>query len=168
MGTVSKEAFGKRPRIGFVAQVGWIDLTWGCADRILLHMGKSLAVRFLSFVVVGVVLLGPLPLVAAGMLLCIGDGTDPDCCRKSGNAYQAGVGESKQLLDGSDCSCCITVSAAPSTAGASSHKASLEVVSGPAHLRDVILDAGTRVPRAMNGDAGNERLSSLRTVVLLV
>jgi len=145
-----------------------IRLTGGCADRILPHMGKSLTVKFLSIVVVGVVLLGHLPLVTAGMLLCIGDGTDPDCCRKPGNAYQSGVSESKQLLDGSDCSCCITVSAAPSTAGASSHKASLEIVAGPAHLRDVILAASSRVPRAMNGDAGNGRLSFLRTIILLV
>ncbi len=131
-------------------------------------MGKSLTAKLLSVVVVGVVLLGHSPLVAAGMLLCIGDGTDPDCCPKPGNAHQSGVVESKQLQDGSDCNCCITVGAAPSTAGASSHKASVEIASGPAHLRDAIPPSSTRVSRAMNGDAGNGRLSSLRTIILLV
>ena len=143
-------------------------MTWVHADRILSRMGKPLVVRLLSVLVVSVILLGHSPLVAAGMLLCIGDGSDPDCCRKPANAYQSGVGESKQLLDGSDCNCCITVSAAPSTAGASSHKASLEIVSGPAHLRDLILPASTRVSRATNDDAGNACLPSLRTVVLLI
>ena len=63
-------------------------------------MGKPLAVKLLTVISVGVVLLGHLPPVAAGVLLCIGDETDSDCCRKPG---------SKRLLDGSECTCCITV-----------------------------------------------------------
>ena len=131
-------------------------------------MGKSLAVKTLTVISVGVVLLGHLPLVADGMLLCIGDGTDPDCCPKPGNTHQSGVAESQQLLDGSECSCCITVAAAPSAAGASSHQASLEASTGPAHCRDVVPPMSKRVSRARSRDTGNSGLSSLRTIVLLI
>ncbi len=143
-------------------------LTPRYTDRILFRMGKSIAVRILSVVVVGVVMLGHLPLVAAGMLLCIGDGTDPDCCRERHDSHESRLDESTQLLDGSDCGCCITVDAAPSTAGASSHKAPLDVISGSALLRNVTLPAGTRIPGAPIGDAGETSLSSLRTIVLLI
>ena len=137
-------------------------------DYISLNMGNSLAMKILTAVAVGVMLLGHLSPVAAGMLLCIGDGSDPDCCRKPNDSHESRFDESKQLLDGSDCSCCITVDAAPSTAGASSHKASLDVVSGSALLRNVALPTGTRIPGTPTGDAGATSLSSLRTVVLLI
>ena len=116
--------------------------------------------KVLTAVAVGVMLLGHLSPVAAGMLLCIGDGSDPDCCRERH--------ESTRLLDASDCGCCITIDALPSTAGASSHKASLDVVSGSALLRNVSLPTGTRIPGAPAADAGETSLSSLRTVVLLI
>ena len=131
-------------------------------------MGKSLAMKILSAVAVGVVLLGHLSLVAAGMLLCIGDGTDIDCCREPHNSHESRLDESKQLLDGSDCSCCITVDAAPSAAVTSSHKASLDVVTGSARLRNVALPTGTRIPGTPIDAAGETSLSSLRTVVLLI
>ena len=131
-------------------------------------MGKSLAMKSLSAVAVVVVLLGHLSPVAAGMLLCIGDGSDPDCCRERHGFHESRLDESTQLLDGSDCGCCITVDAAPSTAGAGSHKASLDVLSGSALLRNVTLPTGTRIPEAPAGDAGETSLSSLRTVVLLI
>jgi hypothetical protein len=131
-------------------------------------MGKSHAIKILSAVAVGVVLLGNLSPVTAGMLLCIGDGTDPDCCHKPNDSHASRLDESTQLLDGSDCSCCITVDAAPATAGDSSHKASLDIVSGSGLLRNVATPTGTRIPRAPSSDAGDTRLSSLRTVVLLI
>ena len=124
--------------------------------------------KVLTAVALGVMLLGPMAPVTAGMLLCIGDGSDPDCCRERHDSHESLVDESTQLLDGSDCGCCITVDAAPSTAGSSSQKASLDVLSGWTLLRNVTLPTGTRIPRAPAGDAGQTSLSSLRTVVLLI
>jgi len=131
-------------------------------------MGKSFAVKTLSAIAVAVVLLGHLSPVAAGMLLCIGDGTDPDCCRKPNDFQESRLDESKQLLDGSDCSCCITIDAVSSAAGARSHKASIGLTFGAEFVRNVASPASARVPKAALGDAGGTRLSSLRTVVLLI
>ncbi len=137
-------------------------------DYISLHMRNSLAMKILTAVAVGVVLLGHLSPVAAGMLLCIGDGSDPDCCRERHDSHEPHLDESTQLLDGSDCGCCITVDAAPSAAGASCPKAPLDIASGSALLRNVALPTGTRVPGTPTGDGGETSLSSLRTVVLLI
>jgi hypothetical protein len=130
-------------------------------------MRNSVATKILTAVAVGVVLLGHSP-VAAGMLLCIGDGSDPDCCRERDDSPESPLDESTQVLDGSDCGCCITVDAAPPAAGASSHKAPLDVVSGSALPRNVALPTGTRIPGAPAGDTGETSLSSLRSVVLLI
>ena len=124
--------------------------------------------KTLSAVAVAVLLLGHFSPVAAGMLLCIGDGTDPDCCRKPHDSHESRLDESRQLLDGSDCSCCITVDAAPSTAGASSHKVSLDIAYGSGLIRNAATSTATRIPQAASGDARDTRLSSLRTVVLLI
>ena len=131
-------------------------------------MGHSLPMKILTAIAVGVLLLGHWSPVAAGMLLCIGDGSDPDCCRERHDFHESRHDASTQLLDGADCGCCITVDTAPFTAGASSHKASLDVVSGSALLRNVALPTGTRIPGTPTGDAGATSLSSLRTVVLLI
>jgi hypothetical protein len=131
-------------------------------------MRNSLAMKILTAVAVGVMLLGHFSPVAAEMLLCIGDGSDPDCCRERHDSHEPHLDESTQFLDESDCGCCITVDAAPSTAGVSSHKAPLDVVSGSALLRNVTLPTGTGIPGALIGDAGETSLSSLRTIVLLI
>ena len=125
-----------------------------------MHMRKSLAMRILSVAAMGIVLAHLSPL-ATGMLLCIGDGTAPDCCSTR-------VDETKKLLDGSDCSCCITVHAAPSTVGATSHKASLDIVSNSRPLQDAASPTGTCNSRARGHDPGDSRLCSLRAVVLLI
>ncbi len=137
-------------------------------DYISLDMGNSLTMKILTAVAVGVMLLGHFSPVAAEMLLCIGDGSDPDCCRERHDSHEPHIDESTQLQDGSDCGCCITVDAAASSACASSHKAPLDVVSGSALLRNVALFAGIRIPGTPNGDGGETSLSSLRTVVLLI
>ncbi len=137
-------------------------------DYISMDMGNSLTMKILTAVAVGVMLLGHFSPVAAGMLLCIGDGSDPECCRERLDSHGPHLDESTQLLDGSDCDCCITVDAARSTAGASSHKAPLDVGSGSALLRNVAWSAGTRIPGTPTGDGGETSLSSLRTVVLLI
>jgi hypothetical protein len=129
-------------------------------------MGKSLAMKILSVVAMGIVLAHMSP-VAAGMLLCIADGTDPDCCLEP-RASHSRVDETKQLFDGSECSCCITVDAAPSTAGATSQKTSLDCLSGSGLLRNAVSATGTRISRIGHHDPGDSRLFSLRTVVLLI
>ncbi len=131
-------------------------------------MGKSFAMKILSAVAVGVVLLGHVYPVAEGMLMCIGDGLDLDCCGKPISAHESHVDEAKQFVDGSDCSCCIAVDAVPCTGGASSRKVALEDVSGPVLLCSVASCTGTRIPRARSRNAGATRLGSSRTVVLLI
>ncbi len=127
-------------------------------------MGRSLSLKVLTAVAVGAVLLGQFSPVAAAMLLCIGDGSEPDCC--NGSPVETGLEVSARLLDGSDCDCCVTVQAAPPTAGTSTPKASLAGVSGL--LRNVALPSGARDSALPVGDPGEIRLSSLRTVVLLI
>jgi hypothetical protein len=129
-------------------------------------MGKSFVMKILSVLAVGIVLAHLSP-IAAGMLLCIGDGTDPDCCRKPHSSAPS-ANEAKQLIDGSNCSCCITVDAAPSTAGATSQKASLDILSGSGVPRDGVSAAGTCIAGLRSHDLGNTLLASLRTVVLLI
>ena len=131
-------------------------------------MGNSVARKTLSVVLAGIVLAGSFSVLSAGMLLCIGDGTDPDCCRNTEIAGQSRLGQSRPLLDRADCHCCVTMDAVLSTPGASPDKASLYAAAGPPHSRSVALPLQTRASRINNGAASHERLSSLRTIVLLV
>ena len=131
-------------------------------------MGKPFSIKNLSALAVALLLLGHLSPVAAGVLLCIGDDAEADCCAKPHAAQDAPVLESWELQDGSDCDCCITVHAAPATAGASAHKASFDVAAGVGRLRDAVTSDGTRTHRESCRDPGNKGLSSLRTIVLLV
>jgi len=131
-------------------------------------MGKPLSIKTLSAIAVAVLLLGHLSPVAAGVFLCIGDGSDPDCCAKPREAQESPVFEARQLLDESDCGCCITVHAAPATAGASAHKASFDVAAGMGRLQDALTTDGTHTRLESSADTGDTYLSSLRTVVLLV
>jgi hypothetical protein len=124
--------------------------------------------KCLAAVALGIMLLAHLSPVAAGMLLCIGDGADPDCCPERYDSVESRLGESTQLLDGSDCGCCITVDAVPSPADASFHKASIDVARESTPLRNVAVPTRTHNPGAPVGDAGENILSSLRTVVLLI
>jgi hypothetical protein len=112
-------------------------------------MRRSLAMKALTAVAVGLLILGHLSPVAAGMLLCVADESDPDCCDEREAPRDATVEASTRLLDGSDCGCCVEVGAAPATPGASSP--------GPARL------SGS--PAGATGESG---LSSLRTVVLVI
>ena len=131
-------------------------------------MSNSFVMKVLAAVAMGVVLLAHLSPVAAGMLLCIGDGSDVDCCRDGQETQETRSDLFAQFLDGSDCACCITFGAAPLTAGAGAHKASLDVASGSARLRNLALPTGMRNAGTPTGEAGERRLSSLRTVVLLI
>jgi hypothetical protein len=130
-------------------------------------MRNSLAMKILTVVAVGVVLLGHLSPLAAGQL-CIGDESDSDCCGELYDSDESRLEEATQLLDDSGCGCCITVVAAPITAGAGSHKAPPDVVSAAALLRDVAAPTGTRIPGVPTGDRSEASLSSIRTVVLLI
>ena len=131
-------------------------------------MRNSLTMKCLAAVALGIMLLAHLSPVAAGVLLCIGDGTDPDCCPEGYDFVESRLVELTQLLDGSDCGCCITVDAAPPPEGASFHKASIDVARESTPLRNVALPTRTRSPGAPAGDAGENSLSSLRTIVLLI
>jgi hypothetical protein len=131
-------------------------------------MRNSLAMKCLAAVALGIMLLAHLSPVAAGILLCIGDASDTECCGERQDSHESRLEESPQLLDGSDCGCCITVDAAPPTAGASSHKASLDVLSGSALLRNVTVPTAGRMRGAPAGNVGETSLSSLGTVVLLI
>jgi hypothetical protein len=130
-----------------------------------MDMSKPLAMKTFSVVAVAVLLLAHLAPVAAGMLLCIGDGSDPDCCPKPDESR---FEESRQLPNGPDCNCCITVDAVPSTTGTNSLKASLDIAAGSGLMRIVAAHTATRIPQKASGDTGDTRLSSLRTVVLLI
>jgi hypothetical protein len=131
-------------------------------------MGKSLAMKILSAIAVGIVLAHLSP-IATGMLLCIGDGSVPDCCPGPG-ASQIRVDEPMKISDGSDCGCWITIDAAPSTAGATSKKASISISSGSGlpRSRNAVPPTGTRIAQLGSHDPGYSRLSSLRSVVLLI
>ena len=136
--------------------------TAGKTDYILNCMGKLQAVKVLSAVAVAVLLLGHLSPVAAGMLLCIGDDKDDDCCNKPHDSHESRLDKAAQLLDASDCDCCITVEAAPPTAGTGSHKTSLDIASGTGLTCDVATFAATRNAQAAPGDDVGKHLSSLR------
>lgn len=138
----------------------------GEPDYILVCMRKSFAVKILSVLAVGIVLAHLSP-VAMALELCIGDGTDPNCCRNPHSA-QARVDETTHLLDDSDCGCCITVEAVPSTAGATSQKASIDLLSGSELVSDAAASETMHIARLGSHDPGDSRLSSLRTVVLLI
>lgn len=130
-------------------------------------MGAISVLRTLTVLAVAVMLLGQLSTAVAGVLLCIGDGSDPDCCSKPGDVPVSRVQGTNQPHDGSDCSCCIAVDAAPATAGAKAHGVSLEFATGTARFRTVDVSGGTRTLRTQTGDVVDTSLSSLRTVVLL-
>lgn len=131
-------------------------------------MRNSLAMKCLAAVALGIMFLAHLSPVAAGMLLCIGDGSEPDCCRDGDDSYQSHLEEPTQLRDGSDCACCITVDAGPPIAGAGSLKASIDVTPESALPRKVSVPTGARNPGFLAGSASETRLSSIRTVVLLI
>jgi hypothetical protein len=123
----------------------------------------------LAAVAVGIILLGHLTPVAAGMLLCIGDGSDPDCCDYRPDSRESRLQESTRLSDGSDCGCCITVDATPSTAVVKLHEASVNFAPRSALLRNVSSPTGTRIPAVPPDNAFESSISSsLRTVVLLI
>lgn len=135
-------------------------------DYIWSGMRKSLAVKTLSLLAVGVVLAHLSPVVT-GMLVCIGDGTDPDCCRNPGST-QFTADQATHVLSGSKCSCCVTVDTTAVTVDATSQKVSTDVLSPVCALGDVVPATGTRVVRPGANNPANPRLPSLRTVVLLI
>jgi len=131
-------------------------------------MSRLIAVKFFSVLLVGVVLVADLSSTAAGMLICLGDGAASGCCNDSRGTRPSASGDATPSLSRGGCDCCITVDALPGIAGAHSQEASLDLLAGPAHLQNVVLPSSTRLPRVASSDSAETRLSSLRTVVLLV
>jgi len=128
-------------------------------------MSKSLVLRTFSAMAVAVLLLGHLSPVAACMLLCIGEGSETDCCPKP---EESRLGESNQLPEGPDCSCCNTVDGAPSPTATSLLKASLDTTEGSGFIRIVAAPPATRDLQDVSCDAAITRLSLMRTIVLLI
>ena len=149
----------------FLAFLTMAGARWSVA---LQRVPECMAAALPAAAAMGVVLLGHLSPVTASMLLCIGDGTESDCCGKPNVSQASRLDESMQHLDGPDCNCCITVAVAPATTGTSSHKLSLAIVSGSVLPRNIATLAEMRILRAPSGDAYDTRLSSLRTVILLI
>jgi len=120
-------------------------------------MRKFTATRLLSVGIATLLLVAYSPVVTAG-LLCVGDEPVDACCSKPGDDKPA-----SQLLEGSDCGCCVAVATATSSAGVS-HDAPLDLESAldsPQHARTSATPASPdEVPRTP--------LSSLRAVVLLI
>jgi hypothetical protein len=115
------------------------------------------------------VLFGGLSSVAAGMLLCVGDGTAYDCCGNSKSTPLSSPSSGGACVTSADCDCCIAVDALPSICGASSQRqASLDLVAGPVLFRTVAPASSPRFVHALSGDGGDEQLSLLRRTVLLV
>lgn len=167
-GTRDRTTPDERGRKVSERRLAWTLTPRGNRRYIRWAMRISFAMKALAAVAVGVILLGQLTPVAAGVLLCIGDGSDPDCCGDRFDSSDFRIEESTRLLDGSDCGCCITVDSTPPTAGAGSHKASIDVAPESALLRHVTFPTGARNPGSPDRDAGETRLASLRTVVLLI
>jgi hypothetical protein len=120
-----------------------------------------------SILLVGSVLVGYLSPAAAAALLCIGEGTAEDCCRRSEAVPTSRPADGARALAGEGCDCCITVDALPSLVGASPSKAPPDLMDAAA-FSNVVLPSSTRVPRAMGGERDDLRLSTLRTIVLLI
>ena len=124
--------------------------------------------KFLSVAAMCIMLMGQLSPAAAGMLLCVGDGTNPDCCSKPHGSQEPRVDDVELFWDGSDCGCCITVDAASPSVGERSHKVSLHVAYGLGLRRNGFTPTVMRNAGVTSGDAGNTRLVSLRSIVLLI
>jgi hypothetical protein len=148
---------------------GWhADLTpRGTRGYLVLKMRKARAIRALSVLLVATLLAAYLSPATAGMLICTADGTAPDCCRNSSN-FSSSVPEEEGLLEGAGCNCCISVDANPYDVDASTQKSFLDVIAGAALFQNVALLPRSRVPQSVIGSGGDERLSSLRTVILRI
>ena len=130
-------------------------------------MSNLFATRTLSLLLVGSVLVGCLSPIATGMLVCMGDGTAPNCCRNSSVA-QRSVPEEQQHLARVGCECCIRVNALGPEAGVSFEKKLLDVTAVTVESRNAAWPSYPRVLRATVDYGRDSRLSSLRSVILLI
>lgn len=114
---------------------------------------------------VGLVLIHLSP-AAAGILVCIGDGANPDCCEEA-PASEPRTDITAQDLDGSGCVCCFTVEVVSNKADAACKTVSAVASSDSGAVRTAD-SSPVRVAHADSDDPGNPQLSSLRTTVLLI
>jgi hypothetical protein len=96
------------------------------------------------------------PVVTAG-LLCVGDEPVDSCCKPGEDKLAS------QLLDGSDCGCCVAVATAPSSAGVT-HDVPLDLESALDSPRQARASAVPATP----DEVPRTPLASLRAVVLLI
>jgi len=127
-------------------------------------MRRLLQIRVLSALALGV-LVASISLPATEMILCIGVGADLDCCPEPGALAGS---QAKRVLDRPDCDCCVAVDAALSTTGAASQELTFGPTPGPHPARTVAAPPRSRGYRAADPVPDASRLSSLRTVVLLI
>jgi len=114
---------------------------------------------------IGLVLIHLSPAVA-GILVCIGDGPNPDCCEEA-PASASRMEATAQEPGNSDCECCITVQVVSNKADAASKKISTVASSDSGAVRTAD-SSPARVAHTDGDDPGDSRLSSLRTTVLLI
>ena len=114
---------------------------------------------------IGLVLIHLSPAVA-GILVCIGDGPNPDCCEEA-PASASRMEATAQDLGNSDCECCITVQVVSTKADATCKKVST-VVSSDSGVVRTTESSPARVAHADGDYSVNSQLSSLRTTVLLI
>lgn len=129
-------------------------------------MGYPLS-RTISWALAMGLVLAHLYPAAAGLLVCLGDRANPSCCDEV-TASRSRIDAAAQDLDDSRCGCCITVEAASNRADATPQKISVNVAFESDLPRSAVAPAAVRVARAGGDGPGGPRLSSLRTVVLLI
>ena len=121
--------------------------------------------RILSIFLLGILLAGH-P-VSGEMLVCR-DGSAPRCCHSVGNPHPSVPRDGTLLLDGAQCTCCVTVDAIPSIASSSPQKSFVNLLSGVAGLQNVIAPPATYLRRPVVAARDHPGLSSLRAVILLI
>lgn len=159
-------AVGALFRAGFAVVWGTVYIRHSVSNLFKTTFSTSSTSSISWALVIALALVHVFP-VAADLLVCLDDRPDRGCC-ESTSASDARTGAAARLLDGADCSCCVTVQVV-------SHKPDAIVQEDdPDRLVESGVVAGhvasivQRGAPASRGEPGNARLPSLRTVVLLI
>ena len=123
--------------------------------------------RKLSWALAAVLVLAHVSPAAAGLLVCIGDGTSPDCCEEV-PASEPRTDGAVSFLGDSGCFCCVTIDVVSNKADGPSKKLSIEDSSESGVFRSAVSPGAVRCARQGGDDRGDSTLWSLRTVVLLI
>ena len=132
------------------------------------RMGQTLPRKLLTVVTVGFLWLACLAPGAAGMLLCVDESAESDCCPASLDSLESSVSQTEKVLSQVDCSCCFPIAASAGTPSASPDRVVLDTLAGPTCLRSAVSFAELSVLKARDRGPEGSRLGSLGTVVLLI